>query len=206
MATPGPSRRSVPTSESKPDMEVAKNGDIIIRMGFSSIQCDFYTEREVLWKEGKDLCHKNIFNVEETQKKSGVTVVDARCVRQMSKHQEPYFLHMTLDNQRKVLRGADKSRCSCQAGAVGLCKHFSALVQYINKERPVSKTGVTQVWNKPSEYSRQVMYPKGKPLYQIHGTKPAPAIDFSQRPSEESVRYTKVSKCHTSKSLPTFQG
>ena len=106
---------------SKPDMEL-KDGDIIIRVGFSAIQCDFYSERQVLLSEGKDLLSaRHVFNCEEKKPKSGPVVITARCVRQMAKHHEPYFLTMTLDSNRNVVKGADKSRCSCQAGGTGGC-------------------------------------------------------------------------------------
>ena len=48
---------------------------------------------------------RNIFNVEEVRSQSkGTTVINARCVRQMAKHSDPYFLTMELDNNRVEAR------------------------------------------------------------------------------------------------------
>ena len=109
-------------SGTKPDMEVLANGDIIYRIGFSQIHCDFFKDRQVLLKEGKDLSEcDHIFNVEELKpkKEDRPVVITTQCMRQMNIRSDPYWITLELDENRNVQYGGLRSRCSCQAGVTG---------------------------------------------------------------------------------------
>lgn len=55
------------------------------------------------------------------------------------------------------------SVCDCVSGIVGMCKHISALAEYINSENHKSKTSLECVWSKPNvSNAGKVKYCKGK--------------------------------------------
>ena len=60
-----------------------------------------------------------------------------------------------------MTREVSEAYCSCQAGAMGMCKHTYSLYLTVNSERLESKTDQEQMWQKPSA-ANLTLYPKGE--------------------------------------------
>ena len=150
------------TSNQSADIEISENGDITYKQGFTAIKCSIFENRKAMDDSGKDIEPTHIFNVREVHKSGKPPVITGRSLRHLKIRGDPYFLHLELGDERQVA----VARCSCQSGADGVCKHIAALVHFVNRERPLSKTDLRQEWHAPSAYSKKV-FPKGKPLFEL---------------------------------------
>ena len=121
------------------------NGTITLAGGFSPIN-----EMVFLGKSrAKGICLykcKRLFNVREVQKPGENLIITARIIKS-AKLKEAWNLRFEVD---PVTLGVFKACCSCCVGSSGQCKHFSALLKYINSEHPEGKTDKEQALTTPS--------------------------------------------------------
>nr|XP_054923075.1 uncharacterized protein LOC129382871 [Dermacentor andersoni] len=81
-------------------------------------------------------------HVNSVKEIAGVTVL-AKCHSQQGKHN--YSVSLDLNKADRALSGGS---CTCQYGASGNCKHFAAVVIYINESEDVSTTSQPQQWHR----------------------------------------------------------
>ncbi len=145
--------------------------------GFETIAgLDF---RKSLLSSGKDMIPHTL-NVREIRKsdENGQIVsitIAADCIREMSLTEKPWNVTLEIN---PVDRSVSLARCSCTAGADGLCKHTSAVFQFVNSERSEGCTDSQQIWAKPSAKLND-LYPKGVSIQQLFFKKAPAKRDFS---------------------------
>jgi len=153
---------------------------IIIKSGFASITWELLDRPEIM-RKGKDLFEAgHVIAIEEHRETDKPTVMVAKVVRQTNVTSAPYSVFIELDEERKVIDG----RCTCQAGIVGECKHFSSVVIGINQEKDTSKTSTSCSWNKPPKSGKD-LYRKGLPLHKVLKQRNVATTPLFKPPSEE---------------------
>ena len=121
------------------------NGTITLAGGFSPINGMVFLGKS----RAKGICLykcKRLFNVREVQKPGENLIITARILKS-AKLKEAWNLRFEVD---PVTLGVFKACCSCCVGSSGQCKHFSALLKYINSEHPEGKTDKEQALTTPS--------------------------------------------------------
>ncbi len=145
--------------------------------GFESIQGLNF--RKSLLDSGKDMI-PHVFNVREIRKsdESGQLIsitIAGDCIREMSLTENPWIVTLEIQpTDRSVIL----SHCSCTAGLDGLCKHTSAIYQFVNCERSEGCTDSEQIWAKPSAKLND-LYPKGVSIQQLFFKQDPVKRDFS---------------------------
>ncbi len=145
--------------------------------GFEAISgLDF---RKSLLSSGREMM-QHALNVREIRRsdENGVVTsvtIAADCIREMSLTEKPWTVTLELRPDDRVVTLA---RCSCTAGIDGLCKHTSAIYQFVNCERSEGCTDSNQVWSKPSEKLND-LYPKGSSIQELFFNKSPAKRDFS---------------------------
>ena len=86
------------------------------------------------------------------------------------------------------------AHCNCISGILGLCKHTSALVCFINSERTESCTDNLQEWQKPSQKC-QALYPKGETIESLFKLTPFPPPTFEPE-AEKLENFVSLLKLH----------
>lgn len=147
---------------------------IILSTGFQAITEDFLRPDSIA--KGKQMV-EHLSEVRE-ERKGGKINIMARCIREMSIREDPYFIDLDIHpTSRRVIH----ARCSCVSGVSGLCKHTAALVQYINTQREASCTSGPPTWLKPKSRAQQ-LYPKGEKVEDLIGSKKTEMPTFKEDP------------------------
>ena len=140
---------------------------LTIQTGFSTIYSNNLKFRDSTIKKGRQLIENDelshVFNVSETRKfGSEVIEISGRCVPQTSVSETAYFIDLTLDVNRFITH----AHCNCTGGSNGLCKHTSAVIQFVNEERTSAGTDQKCTFKAPSRYGQQ-MFRKGQTFEKI---------------------------------------
>ena len=132
---------------------------------------------------------QHVSNVEEIRTKEGV-LIHGQCLPQTSINKQPYKVEVLIDDGRRM----KSAHCNCISGILGLCKHTSALVCFINSERTESCTDNLQEWQKPSQ-KRQALYPKGETIESLFKLTPFPPPTFEPE-AEKLENFVSLLKLH----------
>ena len=180
-----------------PSVEIQPDGSVVIGEGFTSISTPEI--REPIQKHGAKLAKSHIFNVEEVRK-DGITEIRGCCLHETAISEPPYFIKITLNQDREVIKG----HCSCVSGTDAICKHSNAVSHYINMERPTSSTSSTAKWFKPSEYSK-AKFPKGCSMTKIFHLKEEEPVSFSSPSSEDIDKFVKLCQVNNATSISLYK-
>ena len=163
------------------------DGTLTIYTSFENVSYDHLPLRPGQKKLGQDLYEAgHIQCVKEVRKPGKTPEITGYCIRQASVTESAFRVTIQLDNERKVT----SLDCNCDGGPEGSagCKHWYALLYYLNNFVDESKTDAACEWIEPSKMGKK-KYPKGLPLEviaRIPDKYKCPPVSF-KCPSDEKM-------------------
>lgn len=161
------------------------DGTLTIYTSFEDVSFDHLPLRSGQKTLGKGLYDAgHVQCVKEVRKPGRNPEITGYCVRQASINESAFRVTLQLDHERKVT----SLDCNCHGGPEGSqgCKHWYALLFYLNNFVDESKTDAACEWIEPSKMGKK-KYPKGLPLEviaRIPEKYKCPPVSF-QSPSDE---------------------